>query len=95
MPQWLDVYLSKCPAQYTNCMTSDIEFVAFVNHANQLVLDLIAYPNIWAVLLILLKTQDVNASYVQTMHDYYNRCYDTRTQDYMILIEKAAEQSKN
>ena len=45
--------------------------------------------------MILLETQDVNASYVQTMHDYYNRCYDTRTQDYMVLIEKAAEQSKN
>ena len=29
------------------------------------------------------------------MHDYTNQCYDTRTQDYMVLIEKAAEQSKN
>ena len=53
------------------------------------------YPNIWAVLLILFGTQDVNASYVQTMHDYYNQCYDMRTQDYMVLIEKAAKQSKN
>ena len=53
------------------------------------------YPNIWAVLLILLEIQDVNASYVQTMYDYYNRCYDTRTQEYMVLIGKAAKQSKN
>ena len=52
-------------------MTSDSEFVAFVNHAIQLGLDLTVYTNIWAVLLILLETQDVNASYVQTMHDYY------------------------
>ena len=95
MAQQLDVYLSKYPAQYINCMSSDSEFVAFINHAIQLVLDLMVYPNIWAVLLILLETQDVNASYVQTMHDYYSRCYDTRTQDYMVLIEKAAEQSKN
>ena len=29
------------------------------------------------------------------MHDYYKRCYDTRTQDYMVLLEKAAEQLKN
>ena len=50
-------------------MTSDIKFVAFINHAIQLALDLNIYPNIWAVLLILLETQDVNASYVQTMHD--------------------------
>ena len=61
----------------------------------QLVLDLMVYPNIWAVLWVLLETQDVNASYVQTMHDYYNQCYDTRTHDYMVLIEKAVEQSKN
>ena len=93
--QCLDMYLSKYPAQYINCMTSDSEFIAFVNHVIQLALDLMVYPNIWAVLLILLETQDVNTSYVQTMHNYYNQCYDRRTQDYMELIEKAAEQSKN
>ena len=95
MAQWLDVYLSKYPAQYINCMTSDSKFVAFVNHAIQLALDLTTYPNIWAVLLILLETQDVNASDVQMMHDYYNQCYDTRTQEYMVLLGKAAEESKN
>ena len=72
MAQWLDVYLSNYPVQYINCMTSDSKFVAFVNHAIQLMLDLTVYPNIWAVLLILLETQDVNASHMQTMHDYYN-----------------------
>ena len=91
MAQWLGVYLSEYLAQYINCMNSDSEFVAFVNHAIQLALDLTTYSNIWAVLLILLKTQDVNASYVQMMHDYYNQCYDTRTQEYMVLLEKAAE----
>ena len=45
-------------------MTSDSEFVAFINHAIQLALDLMVYPNIWTVLLILLVTQDVNASHV-------------------------------
>ena len=29
------------------------------------------------------------------MHDFYNQCYDTRTQEYVVLLEKAAEQSKN
>ena len=70
MAQWLDMYLSKYPAQYINCMTSDSEFIAFVNHAIKLALDLTTYPNIWAVLLILLETQDVNTSYIQMMHDY-------------------------
>ena len=29
------------------------------------------------------------------MHDYCNQCYDTRTQESMVLLEKAAEQLKN
>ena len=71
MAQWLDMYLNRYLAQYINCMTSDSEFIAFVNHAIQLALDLTTYPNNWAVLLILLETQDVNISYVQMMHDYH------------------------
>ena len=67
MAQRLDMYLNKYPAQYINCMTSDSEFIAFVNHAIQLALDLTTYPDIWAVLSILLETQDVNTSYVQVM----------------------------
>ena len=51
-------------------MTYDSEFVAFVKHAIQLAPDLMVYLNIWAVLSILLETQD--AFYVQTVHDYYN-----------------------
>ena len=58
-------------------------------------LDLMAYPNIWAVLSILLETQDVNTSYVQVMHDYYNECYNTKTEEYMIGLKQAAERSKN
>ena len=94
MAQRLDIYLNRYPAQYINCMTSDSEFVAFANHAIQLVLHLTAYPNIWAVLLILLENQGVNTSYVQVMHDYYNECYNTKTQEYMTGLEQAAEKSK-
>ena len=95
MAQRLDVYLNRYSAQYINCMTFDSEFVAFVNHTIQLALDLMAYPNIWAVLLILLETQDVNTSYVQVMHDYYNECYSTKTEEYVIGLEQATERSKN
>ena len=55
----------------------------------------LTYPNNWAVLSILLETQDVNTSCVQVMHDYYNQFYNTRTEEYMVALEKAAEQSKN
>ena len=75
-------------------MTPDSELVAFINHAIQLAFDLTTYPNIWAVLLTLLETQDVNASYVQMMHDYYKQCYNTRTEEYVVTLEKVAEQSK-
>ena len=95
MAQRLDMYLNRYPAQYIKCMTSNSEFVAFVNHTIQLALDLTAYPNIWAVLSILLEMQDVNTSYVQVMHDYYNECYNTKTEEYMIGLEQAAERSKN
>ena len=46
-------------------MTSDSEFVAFINHAIQLALNSTIYPNIWAVLFILLETQDVNSTHIQ------------------------------
>ena len=75
-------------------MTSAIKFVAF-NHTIQLALNLTAYPNFWAVLSILLETQDVNTSCVQVMHDYYNECYNTKTEEYMIGLEQAAERYKN
>ena len=38
MAQRLDMYLNRYPAQKIHCMTSDSEFVAFVNHAIQLAL---------------------------------------------------------
>ena len=94
MAQRLDMYLNQYPAQYINCMTSDSEFVAFVNHAIQMALDLTACPHIWAVLSILLETQDVNTSCVQIMHDYFNECYNTKMEEYMIELEQAAEKSK-
>ena len=95
MAQRLDVYLNRYPVQYINCMTSNSEFVAFANHAIQLALDLTVNPTIWTVLSILLETQDVNILYVQVMHDYYNECYNTKTQEYMTQLEHIAERSKN
>ena len=95
MAQRLDVYLNRYPAQYIDCMTSDSEFIGFVNHSIQLALDLMVYPTIWAVLSILLETQDANTSYVLVMHDYYNECYNTKTEEYMMQLEQATERSLN
>ena len=58
-------------------MTSDSKFVAFVNHAIQLALDLTTYPNIWAVCLILVETQYVmctgDAQLLQSMLQHQDR----------------------
>ena len=95
MADRLNIYLNRYPAKHTNCMTADSEFVAFVNHATQLALDLTTYPTIWAVLLLLLETQDVNTTYVQTIPKYHNGCYSMNTRDYMVEVEKVAEIPKN
>ena len=29
------------------------------------------------------------------MHDYYNECYNTKTEEYMIQLEQAAGKSKH
>ena len=90
------MHLNQQLAQYINCMSSDSEFVAFVNHAIHMALDLTAFSNIWAVLLVMLETQDVNyMTYVQVMHNYYNECYNTKTEEYMIQLKQAAEKSKH
>ena len=33
--------------------------------------------------------------HVQVMHDYYNECYNTKTQDYITGLEQVTERSKN
>ena len=63
MAERLDKYLNHYHTQYLNCMSADSELVTFVNHAIQMALDLMAYPTIWAVLSILLESQDGNASH--------------------------------
>ena len=94
MADRLDVYLNHYPTQHGNCMSADSEFVTFVSHAIKLALDLIAYLIIWAVLLILLETQDVNASHVQVMHQYHIECYQMKTRDYIKELEQIAERPK-
>ena len=96
MAQRLDMYLNCYPAQYINCMTSDSEFVAFVNHAIQLALDLMAYPTIWAALSILLETQDVNASYVHFLIDQYlhNRVTPTTLSSKLLTYDKPIDPSE-
>ena len=54
----LEKYLSENPQQYTHCMSPDSEYVILVTYSFTLGIDMCNFPNIWAVLSILLDTVD-------------------------------------
>ena len=54
----LDKYLYDNPKQHTHCMSSDNEYVTLLKYAIRLNIDLTMFPTLWAVLSILLDTQD-------------------------------------
>ena len=54
----LDKYLYDNLTQHTHCMSSDNEYVTLLKYAICLNIDLTTFPTLWAVLSILLDTQD-------------------------------------
>ena len=54
----LDKYLFDNLKQHTHCMSSDNEYVTLLKYAIHLNIDLTTFPTLWAVLSILLDTQD-------------------------------------
>ena len=54
----LDKYLYDNLKQHTHCMSSDNEYVTLLKYAIHLNIDLTMFPTLWAVLSILLDTQD-------------------------------------
>ena len=60
----LDKYLYDHLKQHTHCMSSDNEYVTLLQYAIRLHIDLTTVPTLWAVLSILLDTQDGKHKYV-------------------------------
>ena len=56
----LDKYLYDNPKQHTCCISPDNEYVALLKYAIHLNIDKSTFPTVWAVLTILLDTQDGN-----------------------------------
>ena len=54
----LDKYLYDNLTQHTHCMSSDNEYVTLLKYAIPLNIDLTMFLTLWAVLSILLDTQD-------------------------------------
>ena len=56
-------------------MSPDNEYVALLKYAIHLNIDLSTLPTLWAVLSILLNTQDGNLEYVKFLEEEYNTYY--------------------
>ena len=84
----LDKYLYDNPKQHTHCISPDNEYVALLKYAICLNIDISTFPTVWAVLSILLDTQDGKLEYVKFLWEDYNRYYEHRSRKYMEKLEK-------
>ena len=91
----LDKYLYDNPKQHTHCMSSDNEFVILLKYAIHLNIDLSMFPTLWAVLSILLDTQDSNLEYVKLLQEEYNTHYADKSRKYMVNLETKSVEIQN
>ena len=88
----LDKYLYDNPKQHTHCMSSDKKYVTLLKYAIHLNTDLTTFPTIWAVLSILLDTQDGKCEYIKCLQEEYNTYYEDKSRKYMLKLgEKSVE----
>ena len=69
-------------------MSPDNKYITLLNYAICLHVDISMFPTVWAVLSILLDTQDNKLEYVKFLQEEYNRYYEHRTREYMDKLEK-------
>ena len=91
----LDKYLYDSPKQHAHCMSSDNEYVALLNYAIHLNVDLSMFPTLWAVLSILLDTQDGSLEYVKFLQEEYNRYHADKSRKYMVNLEMKSIEIQN
>ena len=91
----LDKYLYNNQRQHTHCMSSDNEYVILLKYAIHLNIDLSAFPTLWAVLSILLDTQDSKCEYVKCLQEKYNTYYADKSRKYMQNLERKSVEIKN
>ena len=76
-------------------MSSDNEYVVLLKYAICLNIDLRTFPTVWAVLSILLDTQDSNLEYVKLLQEEYNGYYESKSRKYMEKLEKKSIEIQN
>ena len=80
----LDKYLYDNLKQHTHCMSSDNEYVTLLKYAIHLNIDLTTFPTLWAVLSILLDTQDEKCERVKCLQEEYDTYHKDKSEDYML-----------
>ena len=91
----LDKYLYDHPKQHTHCMSSDNEYVTLLKYAICFNIDLTTFPTLWAVLSILLATQDGKHEYVKHLQEEYNTYYEDKHRRYMLKLERKSVEIQN
>ena len=91
----LDKYLYDNPKQHSHCMSSDNEYVTLLKYAICLNIHLSMFPTLWAVLSILLDTQDGKREYVKFLQEEYNTHYTDKSRKYMVNLEKKSVEIQN
>ena len=76
-------------------MSSDNEFVALLKYAICLNIYLSMFPTLWAVLSILLDTQDGNLEYINFLQEEYNTYYADKSRKYMVNLETKSIEIEN
>ena len=91
----LDKYLYEHPKQHTHCMSSDNEYVTLLQYTIHLHVDLTMFPTLWAVLSILLETQDGKCEYLKCLQEEYNTYYEDKSRRYMLKLERQLVELQN
>ena len=91
----LDKYLYDNLRQHTPCISSDNKYVIMLKYAIHLNIDLSVFPTLWAVLFILLDTQDGKCEYVKCLQEEYNTYYTDKSREYMQNLERKSVEIQN
>ena len=76
-------------------MSPDNVYVALLKYAICLNINLSMFPTVWAVLSILLVTQDGNLEYVKLLEEEYNGYYESKFGKYMEKLEQKSIEIQN
>ena len=76
-------------------MSSDNEYVTLIQYAIHLHIDLTTFPTLWAVLSILLETQNGKHEYVKHLQEEYNTYYKDKSRRYMLKLERQLVELQN